>query len=332
MSASIRDVAQLADVSLGTVSNVLNNPAKVAPKTVARVNAAIDKLGFVRNDAARQLRAGKSRSIGMIVLDVSNPFFTALARSAENRADREGLSLMLANSDESETRESTLLELFEQQRVHGILISPQSQEIDHIRKIRDRGTNVVLVDSSSADKGFSSVSVDDIAGGKIAVEHLIKNGKSKIAFVAGRFEFPQVTDRLEGARQAAKNASKEITVIDAGNLNVLAGRTIGAQILAMPRAQRPDGIFAANDLLAIGIMQAIILDGTLSIPKDIALIGYDDIEFASTAIVPLSSISQSAELIGSTAVELLLQQNGSRKTEQIVIEPKLIERSSTRIK
>ncbi|MEY4499357.1 MAG: hypothetical protein RL319_345 [Actinomycetota bacterium] len=329
MSASIRDVAKLAEVSLGTVSNVLNNPDKVSPKTVERVQAAIDKLGFVRNESARQLRAGKSRSIGMIVLDVSNPFFTEVARAAEDRADQEGLSLMLANSDESETREITLLELFEQQRVHGILISPQNQDIDHIRRVRDRGTHVVLVDSSSIDKGFSSVSVDDVAGGKMAVQHLLDCGKTKIAYVASRFDFPQVADRLKGAQQAALNAGKQITIFEAGNLNVIAGRNIGAQIIALPKSERPDGIFAANDLLAIGIMQAIIVDGSLRIPNDIALIGYDDIEFAGAAIVPLTSISQSAEIIGTTAVELLMEQGDSNATKQVVIEPQLIVRAST---
>lgn len=331
MAVSIREVARLAEVSLGTVSNVLNSPDKVSPKTVERVQAAIDKLGFVRNDAARQLRAGKSKSIGMVIFDIANPFFTEVARAAEAKADEHGLSMLLSNSDEKIDRERALLEHFEQQRVHGILISSAQLDINHLRQIRDRGTAVVLVDSNSEDKGFSSVSVDDIAGGKIAVDHLISIGKTRIAFVASRFDIQQVADRLKGAQQAALSKKLQISIFDAGGLNVLAGRKIGAELLALPKDERPNGIFTANDLIAIGIMQAIIMDGSLSIPNDIALVGYDDIEFASAAIVPLTSISQSAEVIGKTAVELLneISENESAKTRQVVIQPKLVIRAST---
>src|SRR3954469_25692679 len=123
---SVRDVAQRARVSVGTVSNVMNHPDKVAPATVERVQAAISELGFIRNDAARQLRNGRSNTIGLVVLDVRNPFFTDVARGAEDAAARAGLMVTLGNSDESTDREATYLDLFEQQRVHGILISPYS--------------------------------------------------------------------------------------------------------------------------------------------------------------------------------------------------------------
>ncbi len=124
MAVSVRDVAAAASVSVGTVSNVLNRPEKVAPGTVERVLAAIDELGFVRNDAARQLRAGRSRSIGLVVLDVRNPFFTEVARGAEDRAAEDGMTILLGNSDENADRERSYLDLFEEQRVHGVLISP----------------------------------------------------------------------------------------------------------------------------------------------------------------------------------------------------------------
>ncbi|SMG50100.1 transcriptional regulator, LacI family, partial [Plantibacter flavus] len=150
MSASVKDVAARAGVSVGTVSNVLNRPEKVSPVTVDRVHAAIDELGFVRNDAARQLRAGRSRSVGLVVLDVGNPFFTDVARGAEDRADAEGWSVLLGNSDESIDRERAYLDLFEEQRVAGVLITPLGDDLTRLSRLRDRGTPTVLVVGSFA--------------------------------------------------------------------------------------------------------------------------------------------------------------------------------------
>jgi LacI family transcriptional regulator len=164
MAVSVRDVAQLAHVSVGTVSNVLNRPDKVAPATVEKVQRAIDELGFVRNDAARQLRAGRSKTIGLIVLDVRNPFFTELARGAEDEAAAHQLAIILGNSDDDPVREAAYLDLFEEQRAHGILITPLGDVTERLERLREHGTPAVLVDRSGADSGFSSVSVDDVAG------------------------------------------------------------------------------------------------------------------------------------------------------------------------
>ena len=135
MAVSVRDVAAAASVSVGTVSNVLNRPDKVAPATVERVHAAIEELGFVRNDAARQLRAGRSRSIGLVVLDVRNPFFTDVARGAEDRAAEDGMTILLGNSDENTDREGSYLDLFEEQRVHGVLISPLADDLPRLDRL-----------------------------------------------------------------------------------------------------------------------------------------------------------------------------------------------------
>mgnify|MGYP000558903193 FL=1 len=290
MAASIRDVAREAGVSVGTVSNVLNDPARVAPKTLERVTDAIDKLGFVRNDAARQLRAGKSRAVGLIVLDSSNPFFADLAKGAERKATDYGLSVLMANSDENPQRERVLLNLFEEQRVLGVLISPLVVELEPIKKLRDRGTPVVLVDMASRDKSFSSVSVDDVAGGRMVVQHLIDGQAQRIAFVGGPLIRDQVAERLKGASKAAAKAEINLEVIETPSMTVEDGRRIGELLLERDAAARPDGIFAANDLVALGIMQAYIVDGRFSIPNDVAIVGYDDIAYSSTSIVPLSSV------------------------------------------
>lgn len=331
---SVRDVARRAGVSVGTVSNVLNHPEKVSTAAVGRVHDAIKALGFVRNEAARQLRDGRSKTVGLVVLDVRNPFFTEVARGAEDEAARAGLTVTLGNSDENSQREARYLDLFEQQRVHGVLISPFADITERLRRMRDRGIRSVLVDRSSADHSFSSVSVDDVAGGRLAAEHLIAQGRRRLAFVGGPMQIRQVTDRLEGARQAvAVNPDVTLEVIPISSLSVIAGRIAGAGIVSRQRGQRPDGIFAANDLVSMGVLQALMMQGHgLKVPGDIALIGYDDIDFASSAVVPLSSIRQPSNLLGRTALQILLAESGDPTVEarQVVFQPELVVRASSR--
>ena len=333
MTVSVRDVAARARVSVGTVSNVMNRPEKVSADVVTRVTAAIAELGFVRNDAARQLRAGRSKTVGLVVLDVRNPFFTDLARGAEDKAAEAGLSLLLGNSDENTERESTYLDLFEEQRMHGVLISPFGDITARLRQLRDRGIPAVLVDRTSADTSFSSVSVDDVAGGELAVEHLIERGRRRIAFIGGPFEIQQVRDRLEGARNAAaKHPDVSLEVIGIAALSVIEGREAGSTIVHRAAEDRPDAVFAANDLVAMGVLQALMMQGAdVRVPGQIALVGYDDIDFARAAVVPLSSIRQPSALIGQTAVEILLEEaaDPSLSPRQVVFQPELVVREST---
>lgn len=332
MSVSVKDVAARAGVSVGTVSNVLNRPGKVSPDTVRRVQEAIDALGFVRNDAARQLRAGHSRSIGLVVLDVGNPFFTDVARGAERRAAESDLSILLGNSDDDASREARYLDLFEQQRVYGVLITPAGDVAERLERLRARGIPAVLVDRPSDGGGFSSVAVDDVGGGYLAVRHLLDTGRRRIAFVGGPASTRQVSDRLAGARRAvAEESDASLEVIETSALTVLEGRAAGEQLRVRSADERPDAVFAANDLLAMGVLQALVMLGSVAVPEDVAIIGYDDIDFASAAVVPLSSIRQPSELIGQRAVELLLSAiEGGRPAEQVTFQPELIVRHSTR--
>jgi LacI family transcriptional regulator len=329
---NVRDVAARAGVSVGTVSNVLNSPDKVATATVARVQEAIDALGFVRNDAARQLRIGHSRSIGLIVLDVGNPFFTDVARAAEERASQSGRAVLIGNSDQNGDREATYLDLFEEQRVQGVLISPLGDVSARLARLRSRGIPTVLVDRM-AGNDYTSVSVDDRAGGRLAVQHLMKTGRRRIAFVGGPTSIRQVADRLAGALEAIRDyPDATLEVIDTAALTVLDGRNAGDRVRGRMPADRPDAIFAANDLLALGVLQALNMAGDQLVPQQIALIGYDDIDFATAAVVPLSSIRQPRELIGSTAVDLLIARidgGDSLPHERVVFEPELIVREST---
>uniref|UniRef100_UPI00293EBD87 LacI family DNA-binding transcriptional regulator n=1 Tax=Clavibacter sp. MX14-G9D TaxID=3064656 RepID=UPI00293EBD87 len=202
MAVSIRDVAARAGVSVGTASNVLNRPERVNADAVRRVHDAIAELGFVRNDAARQLRAGRSRSVGLVVLDAGNPFFAELARGAQARAAEAGLAVLLASTDGDAAQEDAYLDLFEEQRVTGVLISPQGEGSPRIARLRAHGIRCVLVDREADDPDVSSVAVDDVAGGRLAVEHLLGLGRRRIAVVGGPASVRQVADRVAGAREA----------------------------------------------------------------------------------------------------------------------------------
>lgn len=330
MSVGVKDVAVAAGVSVGTVSNVLNRPDKVAPGTVARVQAAIAALGFVRNDAARQLRAGRSRSIGLVVLDSANPFFAEVARGAEERAAAEGMSVLLGNSDQAHVRERAYLDLFREQRVNGVLLTPTDLGAPILA---DAGIPLVLVDGELPGGGVSSVTVDDVEGGYLAVSHLLDRGRRRIAFVGGPLSIRQVADRLAGARRAL-GAAPEATleVIELPALTVLNGRDAGEAIARRAAEDRPDAVFCANDLLAVGVLQGAGILGEVRIPEDLALIGYDDIDFAAATVVPLSSIRQPARMIGATAVDLLLERvaDPAAPPRHVRFRPELVVRASTR--
>jgi LacI family transcriptional regulator len=165
------------------------------------------------------------------------------------------------------------------------------------------------------------------------VQHLVDVGKKNILFAGGPIGIEQIADRLKGAERAvSKNKGVQLETFVTKNLTVLEGRALGDEILSRPKSKRPDAIFAANDLLALGIMQAIVVSKEVSIPKDIAIVGYDDISYASTAIISLTSIRQPSMLIGAQAVELLLQETenpGSAKGRQVVFQPELVVRDTT---
>ena len=330
---SIQDVSRLAGVAVGTVSNVLNNPDRVRPETIDKVNKAIAQLGFIRNDAARQLKAGKSTTIGLVVLDSSNPFFGALARGAEDFAMENGLSLILGNSGNDEEREGKYLSLFEEQRMAGVLLSPAGSTAGTVADLRNKGLKTVLVDRMADTDFCCSVAVDDVAGGRTAASHLINLGRKRLAFVGGPLTINQVSDRLTGAKEAVSAfPGASLKIFESKGMTVLAGRAIGEQLMSLDPELRPDAIFAANDLLAVGILQALVFKSKVRVPEDIAIIGYDDIDFAEAAIVPLSSIRQPATAIGSTAVQPLVDEIENPEVHvhrQVMYQPELVIRSST---
>jgi LacI family transcriptional regulator len=331
---SIREVAAHAGVSVGTVSNVLNRPDIVAAPTRDRVNAAIKALGFVRNESARQLRAGRSRTIGLVVLDVANPFFTDVARGVEDEASMSGLSVILCNSDEQLPKETRYLELLEEHRVQGILITPVAGADERLARLQRRGTPVILVDSRSPSGRQCSVAVDDVLGGDVALSHLLDGGHERIAFVGGPLTLRQVADRLEGATRAVQRAggsADDLVIIETAALNVSAGQRAGAAIAERPTGQRPTAAFCANDLVALGLLQEMTRR-RIRVPDDVAIVGYDDIEFAAAAAVPLSSVRQPRHQIGRTAAQLLLEESlghDGHQHREVIFQPELEVRRSS---
>ena len=335
----IKDVAARAGVSVGTVSNVLNRPDHVGAATRARVEAVIAELGFIRNESARQLRAGRSRTVAYVLLDAGNPFFTDVARGVEEAAREAGLALFLCNSDQDARREDDYLDLLVEQRVRGVLVTPVDPDGDRLAALPGRGVPVVLLDRAQHG-GFDgcSVSVNDVEGGDLAVSHLVELGHTRIAFVGGPLGIVQVRERLEGARRALAAAGlpdDALVEIITDGLTVAEGRTAGERITGMPARTRPTAAFCANDLLALGLLQQLTQLG-VAVPDDVAIVGYDDIEFAAAAAVPLTSVRQPRHQLGRTAAELLLEEDAARNDgtphehRQVQFSPDLVVRESTR--
>uniref|UniRef100_UPI0028D459B0 substrate-binding domain-containing protein n=1 Tax=uncultured Microbacterium sp. TaxID=191216 RepID=UPI0028D459B0 len=288
---------------------------------------------FVRNDAARQLRAGRSRSIGLVVPDIGNPFFAEVVRGAEDRAADAGMTVLLGNSDERDERQLAHLELFQEQRVNGVLLTPATDDLTAVYRFATGGMPVVLVDREVEEGVLPSVSVDDVEGGRLAADHLLSSGRRRLAFVGGPQSVQQVADRLRGVRLAvAAHPDATLEVFEQSALTVLQGRAAGEAIAARPADSRPDAVFAANDLLAVGLLQAFSFGSGIRVPEDIAMVGYDDIDFASATVVPLSSVRQPARLLGWTGVDLLLKDlDGVEHDRRVRFQPELIVRDSSSV-
>jgi LacI family transcriptional regulator len=329
MSVSLRDVAKAAKVSVGTVSNVLNRPEVVAPETLARVQGTIKDLGFVPNGFARHLRSGHSRTLGLIVPDVANPFFTEVARGVEDAASKRDYAVFLCNSDESASKEDRYINVLIEQQVRGVLITPTDVKSDRLDAMRDRGIAVALVDREIKGRKQCSVSVDDVHGGQIGIEYLTGLGHTDIAWVCGPDSIPQVADRGAGVAKAAKFAGAKVETIRVSLMNTTQGEEAAKKILALKTT--PTAIFCANDLVALGVMRTL-RENKFKIPEQVSVLGYDDIEFAASAAVPLSSISQPAYQMGVTAADLLLnecEEADTHEHQQIRFQPQLVERAST---
>ncbi len=327
-NVGVKDVARRAGVAVGTVSNVLNRPDVVAEETKQRVLEAMVELGYVRNDAARSLRSG-SRTIAMLVTDVANPFFTDVARGARHVADAHASTLAMFSSDSDAQREATYLGIIEEQKVLGLLFDGVSTAID---EIADRGTPVIVLNRHLETDSLCSVTVDDFEGGRLVARHFLDLGHERLAFVGGPMTLKQIADRHAGyEHELADGREMPAAVILTRGLTALEGRRAGERIVELPPAQRPTAVFAANDLIAYGILQALMMAG-ISVPDEVSIVGYDDIDLAQSAIVPLTSVRQPRDRIGAEAVRLLYDEVDDPEGHThaaVVFAPELVVRESS---
>ncbi|MET0859859.1 MAG: LacI family DNA-binding transcriptional regulator [Microbacterium sp.] len=334
--ANIRDVARHAGVSAGTVSNVLNRPSYVNAETRQKVLDAIEALEFSPRKASRQFRPGRERTLGFALADMGNPFFVDVALGAESAAKELGVGVVIVHNGEDVAREEQNLDLLVQQRVHGIMITPVDERNPRLEQLIERGVPVVYVDRISGDRPCCWLATDDLAGGRLAGEHLIGSGHRRIAFVGDVSISRQVEDRYQGLRDVVAESglpADSVELLPARSWKFKDGREIGLLLVARPREERPTAVFCANDMLALGVLQELVLHG-IRVPEDVAIVGFDDLDWASTSTVPLTSVRQPRDLLGRTAVRMILdeiEQGAAHVHEHVIFPPELVIRDSSDI-
>jgi len=331
--ATIKDVAQLAGVSAGTVSNVLNRPSYVNAATRERVLAAIRDLDFVPRQGSRQFRPGRVRTLGLAVANLDNPFFVDVALGAEERCAELGVGVVITNSGYDPVRETHNLDLLVQSRVQGIIIAPVDENSSRLEMLKDRGVPMVFVDRVGDDRDCWSVVVDDFRGGQLGARHLIGTGHRRIAFLGHPETSPKVRTRLAGARSVvAEHPGVVLELIEADSWSIEAGRSAGTRLADRAPDRRPTAVFCANDMLALGLAQQLLRDG-IRIPDEVAIVGYDDLEWASVSSVPLTTVRQPRQGLGRTAVDMILELLGRPsaripRSNHVVLQPELVVRDS----
>lgn len=333
--ATIRDVANAAGVSIATVSAVLNRTATVSAKRFNLVQDAIASLGYAPHGPARSLRRGKTNAIGIIVGDIANPFFTSLIRAIERQASEGGYFVIVANSDDDTSKEISLLQLFKEQRVAGVILAPAGDDETYVATLRQLvDVPVVLVDRRLPGSPFDTVVVDNFKAAQMVTDYLVRLGHRRIGVVIGKQHLWTTEQRFEGYRQALSEAGIEPIL----NLETFADSRANAayravqKLLVLP--DRPTAIFAANNMMMLGAIEAVI-DMGFRCPEDISIAGIDDLPWSSAIRPKLTTVSQPVEQLGSRALALLLDRvqlskavagGGPPRTE--ILQPEFLVRDS----
>ena len=329
----VGDVATRAGVSTGTVSNALNHPEKVSPETLQRVHHAIEELGFTRNGAASALASGRSRTVGLVVIDLMNSLFVEMARGAQRAARRHGYDLQLADSDNDPLQKDSHLRFLGAAQAAGILLADLDEPGETVRALRRDGVPVVMLNYAPADAGYCCVVIDNEQVGYLAATHLIALGRRRLAFVGGLHDIQPVALRLAGARRAvAEHHGVELIEIDTVDLNPPSGAAAGRDILRLDPAGRPDAIIAVTDLLAMALISTFASAG-VSVPGDLAVIGCDHNSMAWGGAMPLSSVRMHGQEMGEHGIRLLrrelVEPAAGHRHERVVLTPELVIREST---
>jgi LacI family transcriptional regulator len=322
----------MAMVSIGTVSNVLNNPGVVATATRVRVEDAMRQTGFVRNSAARQLKGLPSPVVGCVVLDMSNLFFAEIARGIEDRLAESGCLVTMCSSDLKRDREEQYLSLFREIRVRGVILNSMDPPRSSVDRFLSDGIPVVLLDTPGHRPDVCALAVDNLAGGRLAGEHLLELGHRRIAILDGGILVPSVRDRIQGAREAA--ASRGLDPDDVFvNVSLVPPAYQGSPDLVIETAlsgTRPcTALLCYNDMAALTVVQGLRERG-ISVPGQVSVVGYDDLRFAATLDPPLTTVRQATHAYGWTAADLLLSEaEAGHEHRQTTFTPELVVRRST---
>ena len=322
---SLRDVAKQAHVSVGTVSNVLNRPQQVSEETRQKVRSAIDMLGFVPNEIMRS-STKDSQVIGLILPLSNNPFYEQLAQGIEDAVAKDGLRVLIGYSREDEAIELHLLSAMVDAGFKGVILTPVGVKNQVFEKFIDKNVRVGFISQTDEHVDQCSVSIDQVRGGYIGIEYLAKLGHKKIVWASGPAHH-QSNQRFVGITEAAKEFGIDLSVVKSPSLDFQSGENMAPQIIA---AGLPDAIFAGNDSLALGIMNYFHKFG-IDVPGQISVIGYDNISYAESSLVPLTTVSQTPYQLGFTMGSQMMVEIASDKDhvhQHAIFQPQIVERSS----
>lgn len=333
MVATVHDIAAKVGVSVSTVSRVLNSKAKsyrISKKTEKLVLQAAKDLNYRPNHIARGLRLKKTQTIGLVVPDISNPFFAYVTRTIQTCAAEFDYSLIVCNTDENQDTEIRQIELLRSKGVDGFLIMPVGIFYDHIKQLLDDHIPMVLIDRCFDDLKTNSVVVDDYKGAFEAVELLIKNGHRRIAMIRGLPDTYTTNARVNGYKDAL---TKYNLPVDEGLIVGNDFREENGYIetkFLLKQLNKPTAIFTSSDLITLGALKAIYEEKN-RVPEDISLVAFDDTDYYTFLTCPLTAVSQPKDIMGQVAVKLLIdniKNSGSEEKKRIVLEPELIVRKS----
>lgn len=320
-----RDIARLAGVSQATVSNAVNRPHLVAEATRSRILDAMASGGYLVNTSARTLRSGINPAIGVVVLDVGNPFWGELIRGIESVTVPRRIPLIIGSSSERPEIERQILETFESHGVGRVLVAPTTANLPLLRTLQAQGMRVALLDREDPEGALSAVSLDHAAGAASAARFLLDGGHRRLAMVNGSHAVAWCASRSRGFRAAvADRAGAQVRELRMNAMSAEEGLRSVAGLLAL--APRPTAVFCANDMLALGVLKGLARAG-LSVPADMSVVGYDDALFAELLSPALTTVRQSAGAIGREAALRVLDEAAAGG---VLPAPQLVVRESTR--
>ena len=331
MNTTIKDVAKLAGVHPSTVSRVINDDPRISEKTKKKILLIVNKLRYTPNAIARGLKTKRTYTLGMLIPDITNPFFAEIARGVEDAANKNNFNVILCNTDDKLKKERTYLEILRGKRVDGLILGTAHVKDKSILELEMKKFPYILISRNIEGLDKNCIIVDDVEGGMMATEYLIKLGHRRIAHITGPLKTRSALNRLKGYKLALKKYNIEYMdeLVEEGDFRIKGGYQAMKKFLKL--LEPPRAIFAANDLLALGAMQAI-QKKNFHIPEDFSVIGFNDIELASFVYPALTTIRQPMLEMGELAVKMLLRiiEEGEFNQRKIVLKPKLIIRESCR--